>query len=116
VALSIVILVSDDQETRLGELVDVRTFIAEKAAERFPPKLSGRRGRPSGGGLARVAEAMGVSPSRLSGIIREAEVAGQLGEHHWLRIAKGLGVGSARLLRQHDEWKAARWRGGKKGT
>jgi len=85
-----VVRVVDDDLKRVFDFVELRSYIEAKALELWPPKRSGRAGRPSGGGFQCLAEEMGISPSRLSHMLRGAERDGTIRSRDIVRLSRGL--------------------------
>ncbi len=79
------------------DLVGLRAFVKARAARTWPHQRNGR-GRPSGGGMRRLAEAIGISRSRLSHLIASAEKSGRLSRDDFERIAAAFGHDSAEDL------------------
>lgn len=85
-------------------LVDLRRYLDERAAQRWPHRRTGKRGRPGGGGMRALAAAMGIHPSRLSHLITEAEETGSIRTSLFHRFARAFEEPPKTLMERYLEW------------
>ena len=85
-------------------IVELRRFVLTMIERRWPSKRTGKRGRPSGSGLAALARAMKIHPSRLSHIIKAADWSGEMRSADFDRIAHGLGLNGLELRNEYQQF------------
>lgn len=86
-------------------LVELRRYLEERSTAKWPPVRDGKRGRPKGGGFSALAAALGVSASRLSHVLADAERDGRMTVGYVFRFAVALGhTGIDAFLNDYHGW------------